>query len=241
MVFFTYQQCPSLSPYKELRMARGRHPVRLRISRPDPEIEMKYLTRFDNRELYQSPQHFTKLNSSTLFGNENPLHIDAGCGTGDFLCEHAQQHPDINHVGIDTWTKGLLKGIHEAADRGLSNIHFIKADIRNIVPIFEDACTDMFYILFPAPVLKKKHKKHEILSNELLSRLPRILSPAARVLVCTDSTDYYEIMKETVNRSATALEMTQLAHYPDMMDTFHYRKWHAQGRHIHCFLLEHAE
>ena len=31
-----------------------------------------------------------------LFGNENPLHVEIGCGKGRFIVETARRNPDIN-------------------------------------------------------------------------------------------------------------------------------------------------
>ena len=36
-----------------------------------------------------------------MFGNENPVEIEVGCGKGRFLLESAKRHPEINYVGIE--------------------------------------------------------------------------------------------------------------------------------------------
>lgn len=34
----------------------------------------------------------------TLFGNDNPIHVEFGCGKGGFITELARRNPDINYV-----------------------------------------------------------------------------------------------------------------------------------------------
>ena len=35
------------------------------------------------------------------FGNDNPIHIEIGCGKGNFICGMAEKYPDVNFVAIE--------------------------------------------------------------------------------------------------------------------------------------------
>lgn len=37
---------------------------------------------------------------NTVFGNDNPIHIEVGTGKGQFISGMAKQNPDINYIGI---------------------------------------------------------------------------------------------------------------------------------------------
>ena len=35
---------------------------------------------------------------NTIFGNENPIHIEVGMGKGQFITEMAKRNPQINYI-----------------------------------------------------------------------------------------------------------------------------------------------
>ena len=36
-----------------------------------------------------------------LFGNDNPLYLEIGCGKGKFACEYAKAHPEVNLLAVE--------------------------------------------------------------------------------------------------------------------------------------------
>lgn len=42
---------------------------------------------------------------NTVFGNDNPIHIEVGTGKGQFISGMAKQNPDINYIGIELFKK----------------------------------------------------------------------------------------------------------------------------------------
>ena len=38
---------------------------------------------------------------SSLFGNENPIHIEVGTGMGQFIIGMALANPNVNYIGIE--------------------------------------------------------------------------------------------------------------------------------------------
>ena len=56
--------------------------------------------------LEEDPQ---KGNWSSIFGNENPIHIEVGMGKGRFLMSLARQNPHINYIGIEKYSSGNVR------------------------------------------------------------------------------------------------------------------------------------
>ena len=48
---------------------------------------------------------------NTIFGNDNPIHIEVGMGKGQFLTKMAAVHPDINYIGIERYSSVLLRAL----------------------------------------------------------------------------------------------------------------------------------
>ena len=49
------------------------------------------------------------LDLPSIFGNNHPLALEIGCGTGHFVLERARKQPGTNFLAIDIYNKGCLK------------------------------------------------------------------------------------------------------------------------------------
>ena len=99
-----------------------------RFQPPDPQSIERYLRFFSSKELFWNPDIFSPIDSPHLFGDDLPLELEIGCGTADFLCAQALEHPGTNFVGVDVSVKPLFKAIRTAEVHALPNITFIKGD-----------------------------------------------------------------------------------------------------------------
>lgn len=52
---------------------------------------------------------------SSLFGNNNPIHVELGMGKGKFISELSYQNPNINYIGVDMYDE-LLRRAGEKAE-----------------------------------------------------------------------------------------------------------------------------
>ena len=43
-----------------------------------------------------------------LFGNDNPLHLEIGCGKGRFAIGMAELHPDVNFIAVEREEGALI-------------------------------------------------------------------------------------------------------------------------------------
>src|SRR5262252_4060541 len=86
-----------------------------------------------------------RLDLIQLFKRNAPLHVDLGCGDGSFLCEMAQQFPNINFLGIERLTKRVEKVRCKA--KKIENVRVIRADtlfaVRYLLP---ESSVETFYL-----------------------------------------------------------------------------------------------
>ena len=68
------------------------------------------------------------INFKEIFGNDNPVHIEIGCGKGQFITGMAEKNPDINYVAIDVVPDVLVIALEKATAAEVENVRFIIAD-----------------------------------------------------------------------------------------------------------------
>ena len=119
---------------------------------------------------------------SSVFPDEQPLHIEVGMGKGRFLMELAALHPDINYVGIEMYDSVLLRALQKMEElteegKGLPNLKFMRIDARILPEIFEKGEVSKIYLNFSDPWPKARHAKRRLTSREFLARYDEILKP----------------------------------------------------------------
>lgn len=120
---------------------------------------------------------------------ELPLHLDIGCGKGDFLREMAVHLPGWNFLGLEIREplvqRSLLKQNH------LKNLHFIFCNANNSLrPLLTDwpnGCPlQRVSIQFPDPWFKKRHQKRRVVQPELVAVLAEVMPAGGWVWLQSD-------------------------------------------------------
>lgn len=165
---------------------------RFSMRQPTDAALRRYYRCYDGARLYHAPDSLPDVTSVCLFGNRRPLALDLGCGRGEFLIGQARQHPDHNYVGLDTQRKYLYDAVSHAAAFDLDNLLFLRVDLRQALMKVPRESVAAIYLLFPPPVVARKHQRKEVLTEALITDLARILAPEGTLAFVTDHRAYFE-------------------------------------------------
>ena len=53
------------------------------------------------------------------FGNDNPIHIEIGCGKGNFIVGMAKMYPDVNFIAIEKVEDVIVMAMEKSGSRSL--------------------------------------------------------------------------------------------------------------------------
>jgi tRNA (guanine-N7-)-methyltransferase len=158
---------------------------------PDEETARKYLLHLSGWQLYHETCSLPRITSADLFGNDQPLELEVGCGTGEYLCSLAHQDPNVNFVGIDYHLRSLHTAVDTASRLGLDNILLVKANFTLMYPLLEPTSLRSIYLHFPDPNMEPKFRKRRIFSERFLDEAHRALVPGGRLSVMTDHREFF--------------------------------------------------
>lgn len=132
-----------------------------------------------------------------IFGNDNPLVLEIGCGVGDFVVQMAALHPDLNFIALDFYNKGCIKTCKRIDKSGISNVRVLRAEARSFI----EACIPsgalrMVIINCPDPWPKLRHRKRRLVNSGFMAYLSRFLQPEADFYFATDFVDYGQDVAE---------------------------------------------
>ena len=126
-----------------------------------------------------------------IFGNDNPVVIEIGFGSGSATALIAKENSGINYLGIEVFRAGIGRLLWEIEKQGIVNIRIIEGDAVNIfcdhLPAGEAAG---IHIFFPDPWPKKRHHKRRLVTNPFTAVLRDKLKPGGYIYMVTDWADY---------------------------------------------------
>ena len=110
------------------------------------------------------------------FGNDNPIHIEIGCGKGQFICQMAQKYPEINFVAIEVVKDVMVLAMEKAQPLEVSNLRFIIADAAHLNEYFSQGEISRIYLNFSDPWKKSRQAKRRLTHKNFLDIYKKVIT-----------------------------------------------------------------
>ena len=150
---------------------------------------------------------------SGVFGNDNPVFLELGCGKGKFLTEMAQKNPQYNYIGVEGQETVLLRAAQRAYEEKLENITFVCEFLRHPEECFEKDEISGIYLNFSDPWPKARHAKRRLTHTRYLSGYRQFLKPGGEIQFKTDNDDLFDFsVEEIMNNGFALIELTYDLH-----------------------------
>lgn len=222
-------------------MAKGRQVSRVKLKPIQVDDAKKYLLIWEAKGLYQNPEQFPRFDRQSLFGEPGNLQIEIGCGTGEFICSLAADHPNEKFVGIDFSRRAVYAAVNLAAAQMLDNILFIKADFKQLYPLFVPECFTKVYLHYPDPNYKSRHIKHRIFDKKFLNAMATALTVGGIIHVVTDQEPFFMDMltlAEADQRFTKTHQERYLTDYEPKTKSRFYQAWERVNQPIYQFEIQ---
>jgi len=128
---------------------------------------------------------------SESYGNlSQPLHLDIGCGWGDFLLHMAKLEPNWNFLGLEIRQPLVDTANQQKQRQGLTNLCYLFCNANNsLAPLLASLpphCLARVSIQFPDPWFKNRHLKRRVVQPEVVELLSKYLQPGGMVFLQSD-------------------------------------------------------
>ena len=135
---------------------------------------------------------------NTLFGNNNPIHLEIGTGKGKFIMELSRENPNINYLGIEKYSSVLYRALEKRREEELSNLYFMRFDAEYLTSIFAEDEIHKVYLNFSDPWPKERHAKSRLTSRQFLSKYDKCLQKDGVVIFKTDNRPLFDFTLEEI-------------------------------------------
>ncbi len=152
-------------------------------ARPELEASTFYI---DNPEDYKGKW-------KDVFKNDNPIHLELGCGKGSFMANLAVKNQNINYIAIDVvdamlgLAKRNIEEKYKEQKIEVNNVFLTRFDIERILLIMnEHDNIDRIYINFCNPWPRGKHRKKRLTHTRQLEKYKTFLKENGQIYFKTD-------------------------------------------------------
>lgn len=151
---------------------------------------------------------------ASLFGNDNPIHIEIGMGKGDFIIGMALSNPDINFIGIEKFDSVLVRAVQKLDDLVIPNLRLIRMDALGIDEVFSKEI-ECIYLNFSDPWPKERHARRRLTSDLFLSKYDCLFKDTCRIVMKTDNRKLFEYSIMSFNNYGYIIDSLSLDLYSD--------------------------
>ena len=152
-----------------------------------------------------------------IFPSTYPVHMEIGCGKGNFAAGMAAKHPNVSFVAVervaDVCCIALEKAKARANERPSDNLRFIIGDAKDLSENVLPNSIDCIYLNFSDPWPKSGHAKRRLTHKNFLQTYQKLLSDNGTLKLKTDNVGLFDFtLEELVENGWEILWQTRDLH-----------------------------
>jgi len=145
----------------------------------------------DDLGILKNAYYFTK-----EFQYDKEIWIEIGFGSGRHLLHQANEHPDIQFIGLEIHRPSIEQVIKQCKLQKLENILISDFDARVFMQLINSNSVGKIFVHFPVPWDKKPHRR--VISRSFIAESLRVLKTNGTLELRTDSEKYFAYSYETL-------------------------------------------
>lgn len=147
------------------------------------------------------------LNWETIFGNNRPVELEVGCGTGMFISKYAADNPEINLVGLDKCSGIVHRTAQKTRRLQLENVKLLRFEALYFVDDYvPPASLRAIHCYYSDPWHKRSHHRRRLWQRPFLVACHKALQEGGLLYMKTDVTDYYTAISKVFAASGDLFE-----------------------------------
>ncbi|MDY2879631.1 MAG: tRNA (guanosine(46)-N7)-methyltransferase TrmB [Candidatus Borkfalkiaceae bacterium] len=221
-----------------MRMRRKKH-LEERLSEAG-----QYLVFTESDEVYSLPEkeRFRYIDRKEIFGKEEPLLLEIGCGKGKFSCEMARRNPDKQVIGVEKLSNVIVEALEQAKKEDLKNCAFLNCDAQNLGYYLKENSVESIFLNFSSPYPKNTYKNRRLTNPSFLRLFRKLLVSGGRIFFKTDNRKFFEYSLLSFNECGFRLKDLSLDlhadDYPDNIVTEYEKNYVDRGYTIYYAEVE---
>lgn len=136
------------------------------------------------------------LDFKSVFGNDNPVALEIGCGKGGFVITLAKQTPNVNYLALEKMSNVILTPMEQVRAESVENVRFLNIRAECLPCYIPENSLDRIYLNFSTPLPKLGYATQRLTHCNFLEIYKKLLKKGGRILQKTDNRDFFEFSLE---------------------------------------------
>lgn len=145
-----------------------------------------------------------------VFGNNNPVHLEIGCGKGKFIQQLAEENPHINFIALEQTANVLVTAMERTMKSGVKNLKYYAGKAEYLEKVFSPQSVERIYLNFSCPYPKESYAKHRLTHPLFLSIYRNIITSDGYIRQKTDNRRLFEFSIENFSQNGWKLRNVSL-------------------------------
>lgn len=150
------------------------------------------------------------LDIKSIFGNDNPLVLEVGCGKGQFVCELAKREPQFNYIAVEKASNVIVDAADKAISEGIKNVRFLRGSAEYLDCYIPAGSAERIYLNFSCPFPKNTYAAHRLTHRNFLAIYERLLKEGGEIHQKTDNMKLFEFSLEEFSNNGWGLKNVSL-------------------------------
>ncbi|MGN1060244.1 MAG: tRNA (guanosine(46)-N7)-methyltransferase TrmB, partial [Candidatus Coproplasma sp.] len=130
-------------------------------------------------------------NFAQIFGNDNPVELEIGCGFGSFICELAKRNQSVNYIAVEKISNVVISAAERAKKEGITNVFFLNCAAEILPKYIPVGAVEKIYLNFSTPLPKLGYAKQRLTHPRFLEEYKLLLAKGGTIVQKTDDRDFY--------------------------------------------------
>lgn len=152
---------------------------------------IKYSEERDYRKAAENPEY---MDFYEIFKNNNPVHLEVGCGKGQFVYEIAKRNPDINYLAVEK-NDNVIYAACKKCEK-LPNVYFLNSGAEYLPKYIKPDSIGRIYLNFSCPFPKARYASHRLTATHFLKIYDRLMQKGTEIYQKTDNRQFFEFSIE---------------------------------------------
>ncbi len=187
----------------------------------------------------------------SVFKKERPLHLELGCGKGQFIANLAYKNPNISFIGVDLidtmlgLAKRNVEEVYHSNNREIDNVILTRCNIEQILTMMDEKDkVERIYINFCNPWPRGKHHKKRLTHPKQLELYKTFLIGGGEIRFKTDDDNLFlDSLNYFENAGFKVIWKTYDLHnenVEDNIETEHEKMFSEQGIKIKALIAKYS-
>ncbi len=164
----------------------------------------------DEKDFNKAIEEKSLIDYKEIFGNDNPVRMEIGCGRGQFAMEIAKRHPDVNFIAVEKVLNVIVLACEKAKKEGLTNIKFICGSAEYLPKFIPEKSIELLYLNFSCPYPKARYARHRLTHRFFLDIYRNLLKDGAEIHQKTDNMHFFEFSIAELSQSGYKIKNVSL-------------------------------